>query len=89
MFTALNNPYQEITPQSDKCLVTIAIGDGYFDKWTRVSRGSLEQYAAKHGYDVIAIAAPLDGSALAQSRSPAWQKCLILSQMPLERHFDT
>ncbi len=39
-----------------------------------------ERYAQKHGYDIICIDNPLDKSERALSRSPAWQKCLVLSQ---------
>ncbi|MGP8244585.1 MAG: hypothetical protein ACLQVN_08715, partial [Bryobacteraceae bacterium] len=36
-------------------------------------------YARAYGFDVIALDQPIDTSERARRRSPAWQKCLILS----------
>src|SRR5215831_2772687 len=61
-------------------LVTIAIGDDYFDAWKKYSEPTWRRYADKYHYDIICIEKPLDISDRAQKRSPAWQKCLVLSQ---------
>src|SRR5689334_24996059 len=61
-------------------LVTLAIGHHHHAYWQNYFRASWEAYAAAQGYDLIVVTDPLDSSALAQSRSPAWQKCLMLSQ---------
>ena len=63
-----------------KAIVTIAIGAQYYGIWKRACEANWQDYASKHGYDVICIDAPLDASERAQKRSPAWQKCLILGQ---------
>jgi hypothetical protein len=38
------------------------------------------EYARKYGYDILFLDRPLDVSERARKRSPAWQKCLVLSQ---------
>ncbi len=63
-----------------KAIVTLAIGEKYLDEWQRVCAANWQKYADKHGYDIICIDKPLDDSERARGRSPAWQKCLILSQ---------
>jgi hypothetical protein len=60
-------------------LVTLIIGTNYHDGWRELCEPGWRAYAERHGYDLIAIDRPLDNSARALSRSPAWQKCLILS----------
>src|SRR3972149_742593 len=63
-----------------KAIVTLAIGHRYRTSWRRFCEANWRQYTDKHGYDLICIEEPLDSSARASQRSPAWQKCLILSQ---------
>lgn len=63
-----------------KLIVTIAIGEKYFRTWKKSCEKNWQQYADQHGYDLLCIDRPLDTSTRAQQRSPAWQKCLILSQ---------
>jgi hypothetical protein len=63
-----------------KAIVTLAIGKRYKKNWERLCRSNWQRYAEKHGYDLICIDQPLDLSERAQNRSPAWQKCLVLSQ---------
>jgi hypothetical protein len=65
---------------NDKAIVTLAIGKRFRDSWKETCQDNWGRYAKKHGYDVICIDTPLDTSDRAQHRSPAWQKCLILSQ---------
>lgn len=64
----------------NKAIVTLAIGYRYADLWKMFCKDNWEQYATQWGYEIICIDRPLDLSARAESRSPAWQKCLILSQ---------
>jgi hypothetical protein len=66
-----------IVPSRPHALVSIVIGDGYGAVWSRTARPTWEKYAEIHAYDVIVITRPFDVS---DRRSPAWQKCLILSQ---------
>jgi hypothetical protein len=63
-----------------KAIVTLAIGDRYLQHWKQTCEPNWRAYAARHGFDVICLDKPLDGSERARKRSPAWQKCLILSQ---------
>ena len=66
--------------KNTKAIVTLVIGNRYIKKWKKLCEKSWQKYAEKHGYDLIIIDSPLDDSPRAQKRSPAWQKCLILSQ---------
>jgi hypothetical protein len=59
-----------------KVLVTLAVGDKHRPVFERV-RPTWEAYAARHGYDLVVFDRLLDES---DSRSPAWQKLLILDQ---------
>jgi len=59
-------------------IVTLAIGADYAERFERHCRANWSAYAKRHGFDLIVITEPLDTSARAHSRSPAWQKCLIL-----------
>lgn len=61
-------------------IVTLAIGKRYLTNWTNLCAPGWRAYGEKHGYDVICIERPLDDSPRARQRSPAWQKCLVLSQ---------
>jgi hypothetical protein len=63
-----------------KAIVTLAIGEKYLRQWEKLCKPNWSAYANKHGYDLICIDQPLDTSERAKKRSPAWQKCLILSQ---------
>jgi len=65
---------------SDVALVALAIGEPYLANWQKYSAPSWQDYAKKHGYDLIVLTEPLDRSPLAAARSPAWQKCLVLGQ---------
>lgn len=63
-----------------KAIVTLTIGEKYLHLWKSFAQSNWQKYADKYGYDLICIDTPLDTSERAQARSPAWQKCLILSQ---------
>lgn len=63
-----------------KALVTLAVGDRYINDWKQFSEPSWRRYAQRHGYELIVFTESLDTSPRAQSRSVAWQKCLILNQ---------
>src|SRR5262245_45660812 len=60
-------------------LVTLAIGADYDRRCEQLCRPNWMAYAQRHGFDLIVFKQPLDDTARARSRSPAWQKCLILS----------
>ena len=61
-------------------LVTLAIGQPYLANWQKYCAANWQAYSQKHRFDLHVITEPLDHSPLAASRSPAWQKCLVLSQ---------
>ena len=61
-----------------QAIVTLAIGADYAERFERHCRANWTAYANRHGFDLIVITHPLDTSERARSRSPAWQKCLIL-----------
>lgn len=63
-----------------KAIVTLTIGDRYESRWKQLCEPGWKKYADDYGYDLYCLNTPLDDSERAQRRSPAWQKCLILSQ---------
>ncbi len=58
-------------------IITLTLGRPYELAWNEVCAPTWRAYAARHGYDVIAINRPLDASLRAAFRSPAWQKLLV------------
>jgi hypothetical protein len=66
--------------RNSKAIVTLAVGGSFAARWHAVCEPLWRRYCDRHGYDLICIEEPLDVSARARSRSPAWQKCLILGQ---------
>ncbi|MBD1873997.1 hypothetical protein H6F75_10915 [Nodosilinea sp. FACHB-131] len=69
-----------------KAIVTLAIGKKYQERWQATCKKNWSQYAEKHGYDIICISEPLDESKRAETRSPAWQKCLVLGHEKVKRY---
>ncbi|XWK85976.1 MAG: hypothetical protein U7127_17335 [Phormidium sp.] len=45
-----------------KAIVTLVIGKVYQERWESLCRANWQQYADKHGYDLICIDTPLDNS---------------------------
>ncbi|MEW5727188.1 MAG: hypothetical protein AB1918_05115 [Pseudomonadota bacterium] len=66
--------------KNDKALVTVVIGQPCVDEWNRFFRPTWEEYARRHGYDIIAIPHYIDKSPRGTSRSPHWQKLRILER---------
>lgn len=62
-----------------KAIVTLAVGSAYAVRFEQFCRKNWAAYAERHGYDIVVFKEPLDASARAARRSPAWQKCLVLS----------
>jgi hypothetical protein len=69
-----------------RAIVTLAIGDRHLQHWRSTCEANWNTYGARHGFDIICYDKPLDDSARARNRSPAWQKCLILGQDALQRY---
>ena len=65
---------------ANKAIVTLAVGQAYSERFEQFCRKNWAEYAARHGYDIVVFKDPLDRSERAAKRSPAWQKCLVLSQ---------
>lgn len=80
MIVFLTDPRQTFTPQHPTAIVTLAMGARYEERFRKACLPSFSRYAQNHSYDVIVIQCPLDDSQRARTRSPAWQKCLILDQ---------
>jgi hypothetical protein len=70
-----------------KAIVTLAIGKSYEAQFEKYCRFLWSLYTEKHGLDLIVITEHLDNSLRAQSRSAAWQKCLIFSD-PRVQNYD-
>src|SRR6185369_12563372 len=64
----------------DSAIVVVAIGADILAYWKTYCEAQCRAYADKCGYDLIVITEPLDNSPRSAGRSPAWQKCLVLSQ---------
>lgn len=62
-----------------KAIVTLAIGKPYEAMFEKYCKSLWSLYTERHGFDLIVITEHLDHSPRAQSRTPAWQKCLIFS----------
>ena len=67
-------------------LVTLAVGGRYAERWHARCAPNWSAYAKRHGYDVVCLEEPLDTSARASRRSPAWQKLLVLGGELGERY---
>ncbi len=67
-------------PVHRNAIVTMVIGDIFIGLWVELCQKEWVKYAIRHGFDIILINTILDHSSLAASRSPAWQKLLILDQ---------
>ena len=61
-------------------IVTLTVGEEHSRRWRSLCEENWREYAERHGFDVIAIDRPLDESERAASRSPSWQKLLVLEQ---------
>jgi hypothetical protein len=61
-------------------VITICIGGDYFSIWETMCRNNWELYCDKYRYDLIVVSDYLDASDRGRSRSPAWQKLLVMDQ---------
>jgi hypothetical protein len=62
-------------------IATICLGDSYRASWENYCKKNWEIYAHRHGFDLVMFSSPLDTSKRAASRSPAWQKLLVLESL--------
>jgi hypothetical protein len=63
---------------SKNAIATLAVGAAYAERFEQFCRKNWLAYTERHGFDLVVIKEPLDVSERARSRSPSWQKCLIL-----------
>lgn len=70
-----------------KAIVTLLIGKKYQERWQANCKENWSQYAEKNGYDIICISESLDESDRAKTRSPAWQKCLVLGHERVKQYY--
>ncbi len=68
-----------------KAIVTAIIGERHRNLWQRHARDSWQNYASRHGYEIILLESLLDDSAFGKSRLIPWQKLLILSQPSIQQ----
>jgi len=68
-----------------KAIVTLVIGDKHHNLWRKLALPSWQRYAARHGYEIIAIERPLDESEFAKRRNVTWQKLLVLDHSEVRR----
>lgn len=70
-----------------KAIVSLVLGELYQNRFRRQCYANWKSYASRHGLDLIVFEEPLDDSARAKSRSPAWQKCLAVTDDRV-RHYE-
>lgn len=68
-------------------IATMALGRRHHDLFRQCSQKSFRRYAEKIGAEPVVFDHPLDPTAAARGRPPAWQKCLLLDH-PRLRDFD-
>lgn len=67
-------------------LVTLVLGKIYIERFRRYCYANWKAYADHHGIDLVIFTEPLDTSARAVTRSPAWQKCLALTAHRMKQY---
>ncbi len=81
VFQEIKNPGDFVWHgKNRKAIVSIIIGHEYRDVWEWACQESWVRYAEKFDYDLVIIADHLDHSPRGLSRSPSWQKLLVLAQ---------
>lgn len=66
-------------------IITFVVGDKYQENFASARR-LWERYCARYDIDLIVVDQFLDDSDRARQRSPAWQKCLLMSDERLLRY---
>src|SRR6266545_710151 len=82
----LGVPDRRVSLRRRQAIVTLLVGNRYRADWHRFAKRHWLAYAERHGIDVLPLERVLDASSRAFSRSPAWQKLLILSQDFADRY---
>jgi hypothetical protein len=89
VFTYIDrNAYRLPENHFQNAIVTICIGKEYVCTWEAMCRKGWQRYCEIYGFDLIVVTDHLDDSERGHSRSPAWEKLLVLIQpwaQPYER----
>jgi predicted O-methyltransferase YrrM len=80
MISFIHGRNGEAKQQFQNALVTICRRDEYYPVWEAMCRPSWEHYCALHGVDLIVVTGRLDSSERGDSRSPSWEKLLVLEE---------
>ena len=70
----------------NRAIVTITLGKKHQVLWKRICEKNWKKYCSKFNLDLVVINLPLDDSERGKSRSPSWQKCLILSHPKVKNY---
>lgn len=71
---------------NDKALVSIVIGNEYFQQWNTFCHPTWELYAKKHGYDIIILQEPVVPEYVTEEKSIHWQKCFVLDHPDVKKY---
>jgi lipopolysaccharide biosynthesis glycosyltransferase len=86
MIQILTSAHDQPAPSSARvAIVTFLIGEVYERTWSRMCARSWTSYAQRIGADIIVLKDRIDASDV--SRSPAWQKLLILD-LPWAKRYE-
>jgi len=67
-------------------IVTFLIGESYKTQWSTYCKPNWEQYASRHGYDLIIQDTPIEDDEHARNSSWNWQKCLCFRIPGIEQY---
>jgi len=86
MIDVLESPHDQPAPSSARAaIVTFVIGDVYQHAWLHMCSKSWTSYAQRIGADLIVMKDRIDATDV--TRSPAWQKLLILD-LPWAKRYE-
>jgi hypothetical protein len=71
--------------KKERAIVTLLLGKPYQRVW-QWCRKNWEDYAARHGADLIVLTEPLDTSPRAEARQKTWQKLLVAGHPEVKGH---
>ena len=68
-----------------KAIVTLIVGQRHAQLWQTLALPSWQRYAARHGYEIVALDRFPDESSFARERHLTWQKMLVLGHPAVAR----
>jgi hypothetical protein len=69
-----------------KAIVTLVVGDKYMRQWKNRCQSNWQEYADRHGYDLVYFEHSLDDSERSRNRSISWQRCLVPQQEVIQKY---